>query len=227
MRGILKRSIRPYVLLFRRCASAPRKGVYSSHRARRSTPNAGSVQAPRLAVYKRCRAAQRYTTVTSELVEGRILFNICDSIMPTVEVIDPPTLGKPNPLYGNITAAKLSPTTTLYTIAGQVAQDPATGEVPAGLAAQLPVCLKRIGLCLEHIGAKKTDIIRLMYYIRQGALDDHEAAEGQGSGLRLIGGVAGKWLEGHRPASCYNRSFGMSDDRYACEFEAMVVLSQE
>ncbi|KAJ9608903.1 hypothetical protein H2200_006674 [Cladophialophora chaetospira] len=147
--------------------------------------------------------------------------------MPNVEVIDPPTLGKPSPLYGAITAAKLSPSATLYTISGQVAEDPATGDVPAGLSAQLPICLQRIDLCLEHIGAKKTDIIRLMYYIRQGAIEDYEAAEGQGSGLKLIGGVVGKWLEGHRPASCYNRSFGMSDDRYACEFEAMVVLNKE
>jgi enamine deaminase RidA (YjgF/YER057c/UK114 family) len=147
--------------------------------------------------------------------------------MPTVEVIDPPTLGKPNPLYGAITAARLSQSTTLYTISGQVAQDPVSGAVPAGLSAQLPVCLRRIDLCLEHIGAKKTDITRLMYYIRQGDVDDYEAAEGHGSALKLIGGVVGKWLEGHRPASCYNRSLGMSDDRYACEFEAMVVLSQE
>ena len=147
--------------------------------------------------------------------------------MPAVEVIDPPTLGKLNPLYGAITAAKLSQSATLYTISGQVAEDPATGDVPAGLSAQLPICLKRIDLCLEHIGAKKTDMIRLMYYIRQGAIDDYDPVEGQGSALKLIVGVVGKWLEGHRPASCYNRSFGMTDDRYACEFEAMVVLSQE
>jgi enamine deaminase RidA (YjgF/YER057c/UK114 family) len=147
--------------------------------------------------------------------------------MPAVKIIDPPTLGKPNPLYAAITAAPLSPSSTLYTISGQVAEDPSTGTVPAGLAAQLPICLQRIDLCLEHIGAKKTDVIRLMYYIRQGAVEEYEATEGKGAGLKLIGGEVGKWLEGHRPASCYNRSFGMSEDRYACEFEAMVVLSRE
>lgn len=147
--------------------------------------------------------------------------------MPTVEVIDPPTLGKPNPLYGAITAAKLSPSTTLYTIAGQVAEDPSDGSVPEGFADQLALCLKRIDLCLEHIGAKKTDMTRFMYYLRQGAIDDYDATEGKGSALRLIVAVVGKWLEGHRPASCYNRSFGMTEDKYACEFEAMVVLSEE
>ena len=145
----------------------------------------------------------------------------------TVEVIDPPALGKANPLYGAITAAKLSPSTTLYTISGQVAEDPATGDVPAGLAAQVPLCLKRIDICLEHIGASKTDIARFMYYIRQGHIDEYEAVEGQDTALKLIGGEVGKWLEGHRPSSCYSRTFGMSEDRYACEFEAVVVLSKE
>jgi enamine deaminase RidA (YjgF/YER057c/UK114 family) len=144
----------------------------------------------------------------------------------TVQVIDPPALGKPNPLYGNITAAKLSPTSTLYTISGQIAIDPSTGQTPDGLAAQLPICLQRVEMCLEHVGAKKTDMIRLMYYLRQGAIEEYEAVEGKGSGLKLIAGVVAKWLDGHRPASCYNRSFGMTDDRYACEFEAMAVVSE-
>lgn len=147
--------------------------------------------------------------------------------MPLVQIIDPPGLGRPNPIYASITAAKLSPTTTLYTVAGQVAEDPSDGSVPASLPAQLDLCLRRLDICLEHIGARKTDISRFMYYIRQGGLDEFDAQQGKGEGLKLIVQKAMGWLEGHRPASCYNRVFGMTDDKYLCEFEMMVITSTE
>lgn len=147
--------------------------------------------------------------------------------MSLVKLIDPPTLGKPNPAYASITSAKLSPTATLYTVAGQVAEDPVDGSIPSGLAAQLDMCFRRLDLCLEHVGATKVDISRFMYYIKQGAIEELDAAEGPGSALKLIVGKAMNWLDGHRPASCYNRVFGMSDDIYLCEFEMMVITSTE
>ncbi|KAI9686294.1 MAG: hypothetical protein M1820_010668 [Bogoriella megaspora] len=144
-----------------------------------------------------------------------------------VTTIDPPTLGKPHPLYAAITAAPLSPTSTLYTISGQVAEDPVTGTTPPDLSSQLDICLRRLDICLEHINAKKVDITRFMYYIKQSAIEDLDAERGNGSALKLIGGRVGMWMEGHRPASCYNRVFGMSDDKFLCEFEAMAVLTKE
>lgn len=143
-----------------------------------------------------------------------------------VKLIDPPALGVSNPLYAAITAALLSHTSTLYTIAGQVAEDPVTGSTPSDLHSQLDICFQRLDICLTHINAKKTDVIRFMYYIKQSAIEDLDGQQGKGAALNLIVDKAGKWLEGHRPASCYNRVFGMSDDRFLCEFEAMVVLSK-
>jgi enamine deaminase RidA (YjgF/YER057c/UK114 family) len=149
--------------------------------------------------------------------------------MPSVTTIDPPTLPS-NPLYANITATPTSNTHTLYTISGQIGTDPSTNTTPPGLAAQLPISLHRVKLCLEHIGATTHDIFRLTYYIRQGGIEDYEnetvdgQARGKGSAVKLIIGIVGKWLEGAKPASCYVRSFGMTDDKYECEFEAQVVL---
>lgn len=63
-----------------------------------------------------------------------------------------------------------------------------------------------------------------MYYITQRGLDEVDEKGGKGAGLKLIAGKVGEWLEGHRPASCYLRVFGMSDDKFLCEFECMAVV---
>ena len=146
--------------------------------------------------------------------------------MSLVKTLDPPSLGIPNPAYAAITAAQLSPTASLYTIAGQVAEDPVNGSVPPGFAEQIDLCLRRIDLCLEYIGATKADMTRFIYYIRQGAIDDYDKGKGKGSARDVLTGKAMAWLEGNRPASCYCRSYGMSDDIYHCEFEAMVVIAK-
>lgn len=145
----------------------------------------------------------------------------------SVHAHDPKSFKKLNPLYSSLTTAKLSSTTSLVTVAGQVAQDPETNEVPTGLAAQVDLCLLRLAACLEHAGAKKQDITRFMYYITQRGIDEFDRNEGEGSALKLIGGKVGTWLEGYRPASCYLRVFGMSDDRFLCEFECMAVVTQD
>ena len=143
-----------------------------------------------------------------------------------VRLIDPPALGASNALFAAITAVPLSSTSTLYTISGQVAEDPVTGRTPPDLSSQLDICLRRLDICLTPVDAKKTDITRFMYYIKQSAIDDLDGQQGNGTALKLIVEKAGKWLKGHRPASCYNRVFGMSDDKFLCEFEAMVVLAK-
>lgn len=142
-----------------------------------------------------------------------------------VQAIDPPSFKKTNPLYASYTTVPLSSTTTLVTVAGQVAEDLETGETPSGLSSQLDLCLLRLSTCLDHAGAKKTDITRLMYYITQHGIDQWDSKEGEGAALKLIVDKVGKWLEGNRPASCYNRVFGMTEDKYLCEFECMAVVS--
>jgi enamine deaminase RidA (YjgF/YER057c/UK114 family) len=143
-----------------------------------------------------------------------------------VQAQDPQAFKSPHPLYSAYTSVPLSSTTTLVTISGQVAEDPDTNEVPSGLPAQLDLCLSRLGACLDHAGATKVDITRLMYYIAQRGIDEIDGKEGNGAALKLIGGKVGSWLGGHRPASCFLRVFGMSDDKFLCEFECMAVVTK-
>jgi enamine deaminase RidA (YjgF/YER057c/UK114 family) len=142
-----------------------------------------------------------------------------------VQTIDPPTLKSPHPLYSSYTSVPISTTAVLVTISGQVAQDPQTGETPSELSAQVELCLSRLSSCLDHAGATKADITRFMYYIAQRAFDEIDEKEGKGVAARLIGGKVGAWLEGHRPASCFLRVFGMSDDKFLCEFECQAIVA--
>ena len=138
---------------------------------------------------------------------------------------DPPSFKTPHPLYSSYTTAPLSPTATLVTVSGQVAEDPETGETPSDLSAQITLCLARLSACLDDAGATKADITRFMYYIAQRGIDQVDATKGDGAALKLIGAKVGTWLEGHRPASCYLRVFGMSEDKFLCEFECMAIVT--
>ncbi|KAF2492439.1 hypothetical protein BU16DRAFT_620810 [Lophium mytilinum] len=144
----------------------------------------------------------------------------------TVKAQDPPSFNKQHPLYASFTSVPLSPTATLITVAGQVAEDPETGETPSDLSAQVDLCLRRLKIILDHAGAGKADITRFMYYVAQGGVDQVEAAKGKGAAIKLVGGKVGEWLEGNRPASCFLRVFGMSDERFLCEFECMAVVTK-
>ncbi|KAK9368242.1 Endoribonuclease L-PSP/chorismate mutase-like protein [Lipomyces kononenkoae] len=144
--------------------------------------------------------------------------------MAPVQVHDPLSFQHPHPLYSSYTSVPVSSTSTLVTISGQVAVDPDTGETPTTLSAQIDLCLSRISACLEHAGARKIDITRFMYYITQRGIEEVDAANGKGAALKLVGGKVGQWLDGHRPASCFLRVFGMSDDKFLCEFECMAVV---
>jgi enamine deaminase RidA (YjgF/YER057c/UK114 family) len=144
----------------------------------------------------------------------------------SVQFHDPLSFKNPHPLYASFTTARLSDTTALVTVAGQVAQDPETNETPEDLASQVDVCLSRLGVCLQAAGAAKVDITRFMYYIAQRGVDEIDSKEGQGAAMKLVGGKVGAWLEGNRPASCYLRVFGMSNEKFLCEFECMAVVTR-
>ncbi|RFU27299.1 hypothetical protein B7463_g9042, partial [Scytalidium lignicola] len=144
-----------------------------------------------------------------------------------VQAHDPPHFAAPHPFYSSYTTVPLSPTTTLVTVSGQVAQDIETGDTPSDLESQVDLCLSRLSGCLECAGAGKKDITRFMYYISQRGVDEFDEREGKGAAVRLIGGKSGKWLEGNRLASCFPRVFGMSDDKFLCEFECIAVVTKE
>ena len=136
-----------------------------------------------------------------------------------VMTLDPPSLGPAHPLYSDVTIVPMGPNVNLITIAGQVAQPPPSQispKVPRHLRAQMELCLSRVSTCLEASGAKVTDMTRLMYYITERAWEEDDV-------LNLVTEVVGKWLQGHRPASCFLVVKALSQPEYLCEFEAQAV----
>jgi enamine deaminase RidA (YjgF/YER057c/UK114 family) len=83
----------------------------------------------------------------------------------------------------------------------------------------MELCLSRVSTCLEASGAKITDMTRLMYYITERAWEEDDV-------LKLVTDVVGKWLQGHRPASCFLVVKALSQPEYLCEFEAQAVVSR-
>ena len=83
----------------------------------------------------------------------------------------------------------------------------------------MEVCLSRVSTCLEASGAKITDMTRLMYYLTERAWEEEDA-------LKLVLEVVGKWLDGHRPASCLLVVKSLSQPEYLCEFEAQAVVAR-
>lgn len=141
-----------------------------------------------------------------------------------VTVIDPEALGPKPEIYSAMTAVRLSPHTTQYYISGQVGKDLTTNELPPDLETQLDNILKRLSICLDHIGAKKKDLATFHYYLRQSAVEDIDGRDGYEGALNLIVSKVVPWLEGHRPASCYSRTFGMTRPEYLCEIAAIAVV---
>lgn len=138
------------------------------------------------------------------------------SLSPLIKLLDPPSLGPPNPVFSNVTVVSLSDTVQQINIAGQVATTP-DGEVPDGLEAQMDLCLSKVATCLDAAGATVHDLTRLNYYFVRSAWP----TDG------LPGWVvekAERWLQGHRPASVCLILAALSDPRFLCEFEAHAVI---
>lgn len=140
-----------------------------------------------------------------------------------VSTIDPPSHRPGHPLYSDITTVPLGPNITFVTIAGQVAIPPHTStpapKAPRGLRAQVELCLSRVSTCLEASGAEITDMTRLMHYLTERAWEEEDA-------LKLVIEVVGKWLGGHRPASCFLVVKSLSQPEFLCEFEAQAVVAR-
>ena len=58
-----------------------------------------------------------------------------------------------------------------------------------------------------------------MYYFTERAWEEEDA-------LKLVIEVVGKWLGGHRPASCLLVVKGLSQPEFLCEFEAQAVVQR-
>lgn len=141
-----------------------------------------------------------------------------------VTVHDPPALGPKPDIYSAMTSVPLSPHTTQYFISGQTGEDLETKILPPDLDTQLDNILKRIAICLDSVGAKKSDLATFHYYLRQSAVEDVDGRDGSEGTIKLVRKKVVPWLEGHRPASCYTRSFGMSHPKYLAEISAIAVV---
>ena len=140
-----------------------------------------------------------------------------------VSLSDPPSL-TPHPLYAHITSITLTPSCTVHNISGQVAiHDPLHGtpSIPPSLSEQIDVCLARMDVCLDHLGAKISDIAVFNYFIVE-RFYQYEGNEA----LEIVGAKAGVWLQGHRPASTLLVVNGLSQREFAREFQATVYLGK-
>lgn len=135
-----------------------------------------------------------------------------------VQTKDTPALGPSHPLYSNITLVPFSPTTTLITIAGQVATTP-DGTVPKSLPEQISLCLSKLSHCLHEAGATVHDLTRFMYYFTERAWEQDDA-------MKILLECVEPWLEGHRPASCLLVVRRLSRPELLCEFEGQAVIKR-
>ena len=113
----------------------------------------------------------------------------------------------------------------MHNISGQVPISDAiygTTSIPTTLPEQIDICLSRISLCLDHLGARIIDIAVLKYFMVE-RFYEYEGNEG----LETVGAKVGSWLKGHRPASTLLVVKGLSQREFACEFEATVYLGKQ
>lgn len=107
------------------------------------------------------------------------------------QLIDPPTVPESSAVYSQVLAARISPTCTAITVAGQVGLDAKTGDIPTTLAGQVQVALQNLGECLRSVGATPADITNMTHYVV--GLDPSDKSRSERSELFV------KFLDGHRP----------------------------
>lgn len=85
------------------------------------------------------------------------------------------------PTYSHISRISISPTATLVSIAGQVGQDSATGNLPTTLGEQCSIAFANVDKCLKAVKATKKDIVQVRQYVvdllRGGKGPDPERAK--------------------------------------------------
>ena len=134
-----------------------------------------------------------------------------------VRFVDPPELGKTNPVYSGLTIVPIGDACDLVTISGQIAVTP-SGDVPDTFEEQLEVCLARFETCLAAAGATVHDLIRFNY-----GVVEHE----EGTTPSLIIKRVAEFLRGHKPASTYYVVRSLSKAEYKLEFDGMAVVRRQ
>ncbi|KAM5350329.1 hypothetical protein ACJ41O_006834 [Fusarium nematophilum] len=133
---------------------------------------------------------------------------------------DPPSFDKIplSGLFANASLVPLSETSTLVKIAGQPGRDLNDSSVPSNLDGQIENVLKRLTGVLEHVGAKKSDVVHIRYYVVDSLTNEQ---------LKEFGPKFGAWLEGNRPAACLVKVTGLMNPKYLIEVEMTAVIHKD
>jgi enamine deaminase RidA (YjgF/YER057c/UK114 family) len=81
------------------------------------------------------------------------------------QLINPPNIRPPHPIYSHVMKTPISPTSTLITIAGQIGVPPDSSTAAPTFSEQVQVALSNLRKCLEAAGATPADIIKVTHYI--------------------------------------------------------------
>lgn len=131
----------------------------------------------------------------------------------TVQIFNPPNHESGAP-YSHISTIPLTATTKLVIFAGQIGRDPVTRDIPNTLVDQVGLALKNVDVCLEAVGAKRTDIVQ----VRQYVVDLHPLDKGRVELYR-------EWMGGHSPPSTVIGVQSLADQKMLYEIEVTAVVS--
>lgn len=132
------------------------------------------------------------------------------------QLINPPTVHPPRPIYSHVQTVPISPTATLITIAGQIGVDPSTNSVPDTFAEQVTVALANLGRCLSAAGATPADIIKVQHFVVNLDPEDTSRAD-----------AYVKFMGGHRPPSTLLGVAALATPNLLYEVEAMAIVQKQ
>jgi len=132
------------------------------------------------------------------------------------QLINPPNVRPPHPIYSHVQKTPISSTSTLVTIAGQIGVAPDSNAAAATFAKQVEIALANLGKCLEAAGATPANIIKVTHYIVN--LDPNDKS-------RLAAYT--KFIGDHRPPSTVVGVAALAWPDLLYEIEAMAIVQQK
>ncbi len=132
------------------------------------------------------------------------------------QLINPPDVRPPHPIYSHVQLTPISPTSKLVTIAGQIGVPPDSATAASTFAEQVEIALENLRKCLATAGATPADIIKVTHYIVN--LDPKDKT-------RLAAYT--KFIGDHRPPSTLVGVAALAWPELLYEIEAMAIVHQE
>lgn len=129
------------------------------------------------------------------------------------QLINPPDVRPPHPIYSHVLTTPISPTATLVTIAGQIGVPPDSSAAASTFAEQVEIALENLRKCLASVGATPANIIKVTHYIVN--LDPNDKS-------RLAAYT--KFIGDHRPPSTLVGVAALAWPELKYEIEAMAIV---